>query len=158
MKPFKCIFTILIGGLAFVLPLVLATMVQSPVFLTDTLDVDIGVTPCKESNIIRNCENENRVIAVAIFTTDDFDALTVNHKTVKFEVEAVETHLDEEGNPRRHELDVDGDGDIDLVFHFRLGDTELTCNSTEATLTGETSDGQYYIEGTTSIVMVKGGG
>ena len=157
MKPFKCIFTILIGGLAFVLPLVLATMVQSTVFLTDTLVVDIGVTPCKESNIIRNCENENRVIAVTIFTTDDFDALTVNHKTVKFEVEAVETHLDEAGDPRRHELDVDGDGDIDLVFHFRLGDTVLDCDSTEATLTGETSDGQS-IEGTTSIVMVKGGG
>jgi len=32
--------------------------------------------------------------------------------------------------------DVDGDGDTDLVLHFRLGDTALICDSTEAVLLG----------------------
>ncbi len=43
--------------------------------------------------------------------------------------------------------------EIDLVFHFRLGDTELTCDSTVGTLTGSTFDGQP-IEGSDSVRMV----
>ncbi|HEY4510119.1 MAG TPA: hypothetical protein VJC15_03985 [Candidatus Paceibacterota bacterium] len=50
----------------------------------------------------------------------------------------------------RHEEDVDGDNDIDLMFHFRLDDTTLTCDSTEATLTGRTFLGDLFI-GTDSI-------
>lgn len=57
------------------------------------------------------------------------------------------------GEPSRHEEDVDGDGDTDLVFHFRLDDTDLTCNSTEGTLTGKTFDGQA-IEVTDSVNMI----
>jgi len=39
---------------------------------------------------------------------------------------ASETHVDKKtGESRRHEEDVDGDGDTDLVFHFRLSDTDL---------------------------------
>ncbi len=47
------------------------------------------------------------------------------------------------------------DGDTDLVFHFRLGDTTLTCGSTEGTLTGEAFDGTSF-EGTDSVNMVGG--
>lgn len=93
------------------------------------------------------------MIPVAILTTDDLDAATVDHTTVSFE-EADETHVDKKtGEPRRKEEDVDGDGDIDLVFHFALPDTDLTCESTEGMLTGETYDG-LPIEGTDSIRMV----
>jgi hypothetical protein len=77
----------------------------------------------------------------------------VDHTTVTFEG-AAEIHDDpRSGAPRRHEEDVDGDGDSDLVFHFRLGDTDLSCDSTEGTLTGETFDGQS-IEGTDSVNMI----
>jgi len=63
-------------------------------------------------------------------------------------------HVDKKsGEPRRHEEDVDGDGDMDLVFHFRLGDTDLTCDSTEGTLTGETFDG-LVIEGSDAVRMI----
>jgi hypothetical protein len=114
--------------------------------------VDIDIKPGSDPNSIL-CTNEDEVIAVAILTTDDFDATTVDHTTVSFEG-ASETHVKKKtGEPRRHEEDADDDGDIDLVFHFRLGDTNLSCGSTEGVLTGETFDG-LPIEGSDSVRMV----
>ncbi len=118
------------------------------------LQVDIDIKPGSDPNSI-NCTNEKGVIAVAILTTDDFDATTVDHTTVTFEG-ASETHVVKStGLARRHEEDVDGDGDIDLVFHFRQGNTNLDCASTDGTLTGETFDGQA-IEGTDAVRMIGG--
>ena len=115
------------------------------------IDVDIDIKPGGEPNSI-NCHNDNGVIAVAILSTDDFDAMSVDHTTVVF-AGAVETHVDQNGDARRHEEDVDGDGDTDLVLHFRKGDTDLTCASVEGELTGETFDGQP-IKGADSVRMV----
>ena len=120
--------------------------------LGEDVDIDIDIKPGGDPNSI-NCNNDNGVITVAIRTTDDFDATTVDHSTIAFEG-ATEIHRDPRSDgPRRHEEDVDGDGDIDLVFHFRLGDTDLTCDSTEGTLTGETFDGQS-VEGNDSVNMI----
>ncbi len=66
------------------------------------------------------------------------------------------THVNKKsGELRRHEEDVDGDGDTDLVFHFRLGDTNLDCDSEEGTLEGEAFDGQA-IQGTDAVRMIGG--
>lgn len=112
----------------------------------------IDIKPGSDPNSI-NCDNEKGVIAVAILTTDDFDATTVDHTTVTFEG-ASETHVDKKtGEPRLHEEDVDDDGDIDLVFHFRRDETLLACDSTEGVLTGETFDGQS-ITGSDSVRMI----
>jgi hypothetical protein len=118
----------------------------------------IDIKPGSDPNSI-NC-NKMGVITVAILSTQtgkgelqDFDATTVDHTTVTFEG-ASETHVNKKtGKARRHEEDVDKDGDIDLVLHFRNGETHLDCNSTEGTLTGETFDGQA-ITGSDSINSV----
>ena len=61
--------------------------------------------------------------------------------------------MDATGVPRRHEEDVNGDGLIDLAFHFRFYQTGLTCGSTEGTLVGSTFDGQA-VEGTDAVRMI----
>ena len=50
--------------------------------------------------------------------------------------------------------DVNLDGHVDLVFHFRTQDLQLTTSSTQATLTGETTGG-VPITGTDSVRIVK---
>jgi len=119
------------------------------------VEIDIDIKPGSDPNSIA-CDNESETIAVAVLTTGDFDATTVDHTTVTFEG-ASETHVDRKtGEPRRHEEDADEDGDLDMVFHFRLGDTGLECDSIEGGLTGETFDGQT-IQGADSLNMVDPG-
>jgi hypothetical protein len=119
------------------------------------IEVEIDIKPGGTPNSI-NCNNPTGVIPVAILSTDSFDATTVDHTTVTFEG-ASETHVDKgTGLPRRHEEDVNGDGRTDLVFHFRLGDADLGCGSTEARLEGETFDGQR-IFGVDSVRMIDAG-
>ncbi|MGD2069751.1 MAG: hypothetical protein PVI57_13850 [Gemmatimonadota bacterium] len=116
------------------------------------LGVTIDIKPGSDPNSI-NCGSPDEVVPVAILSSDAFDATTVDHATVEFEG-ATEAHVDRSsGEPRRHEEDVDGDGDVDLVFHFRVGDTGLGCASTGGTLTGRTIDGRA-IEGSDAVRMV----
>jgi hypothetical protein len=58
-----------------------------------------------------------------------------------------------EAHGKGHFEDVDGDGDLDLVLHFRMQATGIVCGQISASLTGETLDGQA-IEGVDSIRMV----
>ena len=73
---------------------------------------------------------------MAILTTENFDATTVDHTTVTFEGASEKRVNPQSGVARRHEEDVDVDGDTDLVLPFRLSETGLSCNSTEGTLNG----------------------
>lgn len=116
------------------------------------LDVVVDIKPGSDPNSI-NCDIPQEVISAAVLTTETFDALTVDNTTVTFEG-ASEFHVNRRtGEPIRHVEDVDDDADLDLVFHFRLGDTDLTCDSTEGTLIGETFDG-ITVEGTDSVRML----
>ena len=88
------------------------------------------------------------MIPVAILTTPAFDATTVDVSTVRFGPgNASEAH------GIGHPEDVDGDGDIDLMLHFRTQDAGIACGDTSATLTGETTGGQA-IEGTDTFTTV----
>ena len=115
------------------------------------IEIVVDIKPGSDSNKI-NCKNANGVIAVAILTTADFDAtIVVDAESVRFGPNGAEETHRRKGRPTRHEEDVDGDGRTDLVFHFRLGDAGLACGDTEAirsgqiteaTLSGQTTDGR----------------
>lgn len=111
-----------------------------------TMAVSIDIKPGSDPNSI-NPDSE-QVISIAILTTDDFDATTIDPLSVEFGPNAAM-----ESHGKGHVEDVDEDGDLDLVLHFRTQETGITCGDTEAGLTGETFDGQA-IQGFDSINTV----
>ena len=119
----------------------------SSLFHVLELEIDIDIKPGSFPNSIN--PNSNGKIPVAILTTDIFDATTVDRDTVRFGPG--------EAAPLRWAVeDVDGDGDLDLVFHFKTRETGIAPGDTEATLIGETFDG-VAVEGTDSVRMVPPG-
>jgi hypothetical protein len=127
------------------------------VFEDITVDGHLGeppLAPCFEHSIdIKPGSYPNSInlgakgmVPVAVLTTDDFDASTVDPGTVEFAG----------AYPLRWAMeDVDGDGDMDLLFHFKNQELGLDENSTEAYLTGYTKGGEF-IWGVDSVNIIKG--
>ena len=85
------------------------------------------------------------MIPVAIVTTSQFDATTVDPLSLKFGPDgATEAH------GRGHRQDINHDGKKDLVLHFRTQEAGIQCGDTAVFLIGETFDGNP-IEGSDSI-------
>jgi hypothetical protein len=76
------------------------------------------------------------VISVAILTNPDFDALQVDASSLAFGPGGAAI-----AHQQAHVVDIDKDGDTDLVAHFRIQETGIACGDAEATLTGETFAG-----------------
>ena len=103
--------------------------------------VDIDIKPGSFPNSI-NPRNQG-VIPVAILSTPSFDATTVDASSVRFgPAGAAPVHS--------ALADVDGDGDVDMILHFRTQNTGIVCGDTSATLTGHTTGGQL-ITGSDSV-------
>lgn len=78
------------------------------------VELVVDVKPGSDTNVI-NLKSKG-VIPVAILTTDNFDAGTINPETVLFaDASPVHWTLD----------DVDGDGDKDMLFHFKTQELNL---------------------------------
>lgn len=106
--------------------------------------ISIDIKPDSFPNII-NPKSKGK-FPVAILTTSFFDATTVNPASVFFgatEVPPVHFALE----------DVDGDGDLDMVFHFETQYAGIACGNALASLRGETFSGMEF-EGSDSIEPV----
>lgn len=74
-------------------------------------------------------------IAVAVFTYGGFDATTIVPETVEFAGASSTKSAEEDKN---------GDGVMDMVFHFDRQDTNLQDTDTRACLSGETVEGDSF--------------
>jgi len=96
---------------------------------TSGVPVSIDIKPGTDTNSWP-CNKINDDIPVAILSNEGFDATSVDADSVLFGktgTEAAEVHM-KNGNAKRHVEDVDKDGLLDMVFHFRFGDTGFSCN------------------------------
>jgi len=105
---------------------------------TLVLPVGIDIKPGSYPNSI-NLRSQGTV-PVAVLSSRDFDAATVNPSTVRFAGAAVA--LRGKDQPMAGLEDVNGDLLKDLVLHFATADLQLTPASTEAVLTGTTYSGR----------------
>ena len=118
-----------------------------PIYLVDTsgggpIEVQIDIKPGSDQNSI-NLKSRG-VVPVAILTTDDFDAATIDPASVTFAGAA----------PVRWNLeDVDNDGYDDMILHFRTQELDLDQDSTEATLTAHLLT-QAIVSGTDEVRIV----
>lgn len=107
------------------------------------IDVTIDIKPGDEPTVID--PRSGGMIPVAILSSPEFDATSVDPGTVRFGANG-----DEAAPVRSMREDIDRDGDTDLLFLFRAPQTHISCGDTSASLTGNTRSGQA-IAGTESF-------
>ncbi len=144
--PVQCFTTIVGAGTHTVVVEVIFSVIPGSMFAKEievtVTDIDIDIKPGSYPNSINL--GSRGVVPVAVLTTADFDASTVDPATVMFAGAA----------PLRWAMeDVDYDGDMDLIFHFRTRELNLDEFSTEAILTGVTFGGQA-IQGVDTVNIV----
>lgn len=111
----------------------------------------IDVKPGSDPNSI-NVKSMG-VIPVAVLTTAIFDAATLDPSTVRFGRTGAEASP--AVVPPSLE-DVDGDGDLDMVLHFRVQEAGFKAGDATGILTGRTFDGALFTAGDSVRVFFPG--
>ena len=111
----------------------------------ETIEAVIDIKPGSDINPI-NLKSKG-LVPVAILTTEDLDALTVDLNSIIFAG----------AKPVKWVVqDVDGDGNDDILLHFETTDlSDLSLSSAEAVLTGATID-STPISGKDSVKILTG--
>lgn len=121
--------------------------------------VGIDIKPGSDPNAI-NSKKEDGVIPLALLGSATFDVTNVDVTTLEFDAEsafpgASPFHdLTDPAVLADHTQDVNGDGWMDLVSHYRTGDTDIAPGDTVACLTGEFLGGGTF-EGCDAIKVVR---
>ena len=113
------------------------------------LPIPIDIKPGDANNTINL--KSNGTILVAMLSSASFGATTVDPATVMLAGAPVATQG--RGIPMTSVADLNRDGRLDLLLHFRTQDLQLTPTATEAVLKGKTFSGQL-IRGTDSVKIV----
>ncbi len=108
--------------------------------------VQIDIRPAGDRNRVN--PRSNGTVRVAVLTGASFDATEIDPASVRF------GRTGTEAAPIRFALrDVNGDGNSDAVFRFRIRETGIECGDTSASLTGRTIGG-VHITGSDAIRTV----
>jgi hypothetical protein len=110
--------------------------------LTPNVDVLIDIKPGSYPNSI-NLDSKGNV-PVAIFSSSDFDASTIDPTTITLAGASVRMKGKNKG-PQASFEDVNEDGLPDLIVHIIKDELDLDRNSSEAFLEGFTFDGERFI-------------
>lgn len=106
-------------------------------FVTRPMQVSIDIKPGSASNPV-NPVSEG-VIPVVLLAGPGFSTGSIDRQSLRFGVAGTEAQLAGYSN-----ADVNGDGQLDLMLHFRTADTGLVCGSTGGVLSGQTVTGQKF--------------
>jgi probable HAF family extracellular repeat protein len=113
----------------------------TPISEADRVKIDIK--PGDPANSI-NLRSRG-VVPVAVISTSEFDALAIDYASVVFAG----------AKPAKWgKVDVNSDGRVDMLFHFRTQELKLSVKCAEAKLTGKTTDGKL-IDGIDSVKILK---
>ncbi|OFW42315.1 MAG: hypothetical protein A3J28_14945 [Acidobacteria bacterium RIFCSPLOWO2_12_FULL_60_22] len=124
-------------------------LASAELYTPDEIPVSIDIKPGDANNTINL--KSNGTILVAILSSASFGATTVDPTTVTLAGAPVATQG--RGIPMTSVADLNRDGRLDLLLHFRTQDLQLTPTSKEAVLKGTTFSGQR-IRGADSIRIV----
>jgi hypothetical protein len=119
-----------------------------PRFVVPVIPVSIDIKPGAFPNTINL--KSGGTVSVAILSTVSFDARTVDPSTVTLAGATVK--VKGQGDPMISVQDVNGDGLLDLVVRVNIDELQLGSTDTQATLTGQTFDGQS-IRGVDSVKL-----
>jgi hypothetical protein len=100
--------------------------------------VSVDIKPGSADNPINI--KSNGYIPVAILGGNGFDATLIDKATVKFGPNHAMGLL----YKGKHIEDIDSDGDLDMVLHFRRSDTGILCGHRFANITGQTLGGDSF--------------
>ncbi len=127
-----------------------ATFGENPPTGSGCISATVDVKPGSDTNPINI--KSNGLIPVAVLTTASLDASKINPSSVRFGPTGTEAAP---AVPPSLE-DVDGDGSLDLVLHFKTQDTGFKTSDTQAVLTGTTTSGIAFIGTDTVHVFFPG--
>jgi hypothetical protein len=109
------------------------------------LTADIDVRPGSPNNNIQ--PNSGGVVSVAILSSSDLDAATVDPATLRFGPNQTGV------KSVRRLRDVNGDKLRDLVVQFRISESGVRCGDSTVSVSGQTVQGTFF-EGSDSIGTV----
>ncbi len=112
-------------------------------FAQKVIRVSIDIKPGDQPTTIE--PNRQGMIPVAILTTPEFDASTVDPTTVRIGPTGTEASVF-----RSNMDDVDRDKDVDMLLLFRVQEMRVKCGDTVISLRAKTMDGRQ-IEGSESV-------
>jgi len=139
--------------LAMALMVAPAVMLATPVAADPSIDVDIDIKPGSFPNSLNL--KANGLIPVAILGGQYFDVTSIDVTQHRFQCLSPAHDLTDPDVYMDHLQDVNLDGYLDLVAHYKTQDTCIGNSQTVACTYGRTTDGTYF-EGCDSVNIVKG--
>jgi hypothetical protein len=112
--------------------------------LSNVIEPRIDIAPNDPRNRINSRSNGR--VSVALISTHEFNALSVNPFTLRFGRTGQEDSLSRIGGliPRVRYTDVNDDGRLDMVVEFEIEETGFRPGDTKGILTGQFWDGTAF--------------